>query len=308
MIKKICLAALVLLMALIAGVHAASWSGGVITDSDSWYIYRESQNLSFNMEQTVQGEVSPVEFKGRTLSSYHSAYENVNLNDVHLRERTAALEGTLSTEELLSLKSSINNSVNATIWKPAGSDLYTIDFYENWPVRLSHSKSIDYSGLGINDRDFVGNNHDFAGANFLYNREFSKERSINVSLDRMNATVLATDEVLQDVLIKATRSTEYKLKAHSTEIADFKYHQVGASDEVLNAGDERFVGVYDIQKNILMKSKYDLFKNEDGWLPCCSGGWNDMRYYDQKYYGKSAKGVFDCSCYKLPSQAQFQGM
>jgi hypothetical protein len=301
MMIKIFMTALVL--ALISGAQAASWSGSVKTDSDSWYLYRESSNLSFDFTQKVKGQISPVDFRGRTLSPFHSFYENVKLNDVCVKERTAALEGSLSTEELLTLKSSINNSVNASWYKPAGSDLWTIDFYEKWPVKLSYSKTMAYSGFGINNRDFVGNNQDFVGANFLYNTEFSKERTLNASLERLNATILATDESLQSVLVKATRSTEYKLKAHTTGIANFKYRQVGADEEIVNAGDERFAGVYDIEKSILMKSRFDLYRGEDDWLPCCYGGWSDMRYYDQKGFGKSARGVFDCTCYNALAKA-----
>jgi hypothetical protein len=162
---------------------------------------------------------------------------------------------------------------------------------------------MDYSGRGINNRDFVGNNRDFVGANFLYNTEFSKERTLNASLERLNATILATDESLQDVLIKATRSTQYRLKAHTTGITNIKYRQVGPEGEIANAGDERFAGVYDIEKNILMKSRFDLYRAEDDWLPCCYGGWSDMNYRDQKGFGKSARGVFDCACYNALSKA-----
>lgn len=66
------------------------------------------------------------------------------------------------------------------------------------------------------------------------------------------------------------------------------------------------MGVYDITKNICMKSRFDKYANDDDWLPCGYGGWSDMRYYDKKGFGTSAKGVFDCSCYGVPSKAQFQ--
>lgn len=303
--KKSMIYIALLLAWLTFSASAASWSGSVITDSDSWYIYRESSNLRFSFEQSVEGQISPVNFRGTALSPFHSFYENVKLNDVQIKERTAALEGSLSTEELLTLFSSINNSVNASWYKPAGSDLWTIDFYEKWPVKLSYSKTMDYSGREINNRDFVGNNKDYVGANFLYNTEFSKERTIKASLERLNATILATDESLQDVQVKATRSTEYKLKAHTSGITNFKYRQVGHDEEIANTGDERYVGIYDIEKNILMKSRSDLYKDEDGWLPCCFGGWNDMNFRDQKGFGKSTRGVFDCTCYKAPEKAQF---
>ena len=299
------LAYIALLLALISSASAASWTGSVKTDSGSWYMTRESSNVSFTYEQSVQGQISPVDYRGRTLSPYHSFYEDVKFNDVRVKERTAALQGTYGSEEKLRLKSNTNDSVNATIYKPAGSDVYTIDFYEHWPVKLSYSKSMNYSGKEINNREFVGNNKDFVGANFLYNHEFSKERSLNMSLERLNATILASDEVIYTGEVKATRDTQYKLQTHSTGIAAFKYRQVGASDEILNEGDERFVGIYDITKNIRMKSRFDKIQKEDDWLPCCSGGFFSMNPVDQKAL-KSAKGVFDCTCNTVPAKAQFQ--
>jgi hypothetical protein len=290
---------------LVFSASAASWSGSVKTNSDSWSITRESSNLSFIYEQSVQGQISPVNYRGRSLSPYHSYYKDVTVNDVRLKERTAALQGSYSSEEQLLLKSSINNSVNLTIYKPAGSDVYTIDFYEKWPVKLNYSKSMNYSGKEINNREFVGNNHDYVGANFLYNHEFSEERSMNISLERMNATILATDEAIDLGEVKATRDTQYKLQSHSTGIANFEWRQIGTNDEILNAGDEQFVGVFDIVKNLRMKSRFDIIKKEDEWLPCCSGGFFSMNPLDQRTL-KSAKGVFDCTCFAVPTKAQFQ--
>ncbi len=291
--------------ALIFAAQGASWSGAVKTNSDSWSISRESSNLSFTCEQSVQGTISPVEYRYGTLSPYHSFYEDVLVNDVGVKERTYAQQGSFSSEEQLMLKSSINNSVNATIYKPAGSDVYTIDFYEKWPVSLNYSKSMSYSGKEINNREFVGNNHDYVGANFLYNHEFSKERTLNMSLMRLNATILATNESIDVGEVKATRDTQYKLQTHSTGIANFKWRQVDTNDEVLNAGDERFVGDFEIVKNMHMSSRFDKTKKEDYWLPCCFGGFFDMNPLDQKPL-KSAKGVFDCSCFDVPAKAQFQ--
>jgi len=103
--------------------YSASWSSTVSTNSGSWSIFRQSENLSFDYSQSVQGQISPVDYRGRSLSPYHSYYKDLNVNDVRLKERTAALQGSYSSEEQLLLKSSINNSVNMTIVKPAGSDV-----------------------------------------------------------------------------------------------------------------------------------------------------------------------------------------
>jgi len=289
---------------LIFSASAASWTGSVKTDADTWSITRESSNVSFTYEQSVKGQISPVDYRGRIMHPYHSFYEDVNFNDVRVKERTAALQGSYSSEELLSLKSFINNSVNMSIYKPSGSDVYTIDFYEKWPVKLNYSKSMTYSGRGINNRELVENNHDFAETNFLYNKELSKERTLNMSLERMNATILATDKLIYQSEVKATRDTQYKLKSHSTGIMGFKFRQVGTEDEVLNAGDERFMGTYDVVKNIRMKSRFDDIQKPDEWLPCCSGGFAGMNPKDAAAF-KSAKEVFDCTCVNVATKSQF---
>jgi hypothetical protein len=43
--------------------------------------------------------------------------------------------------------------------------------------------------------------------------------------------------------------------------------------------------------------------SEDPWLPCCSGGWEDMKYSEKKDFGTDAKGIFDCTCLKGPADA-----
>lgn len=293
-----------LIAALIFTCQGASWSGAVKTDSGSWYLTRESSNLSFSMDQKVEGQISPVNFRTRTLSPYHSYYKDLSINKIWIKERTAALQGSLSSEELLKLDSHTNSSVNATILKPAGTDIYTIEFIEKWPVRLSNSKSMSYSGKEINNRDFVGNNQDFIGANFLYSHEFSKERKLNMSLERLNASILATDEAIYSAEVMATRDTEYRLQAHSTGIANFKYRQVDVDNEIQNEGDERYVGVFDIVKNMRMKSRFETIKKEDDWMPCCSGGFAGMNPLDQRAF-KSAIGVFDCTCFTVPAEAQY---
>ncbi len=69
--------------------------------------------------------------------------------------------------------------------------------------------------------------------------------------------------------------------------------------------DEDYWGTYHLEKNISLEVPYSNVITSEDWLPCCFGGWDSMNYYDQKYYGKSTKGIFDCTCYKAKSTAQF---
>lgn len=75
--------------------------------------------------------------------------------------------------------------------------------------------------------------------------------------------------------------------------------------------DEDYQGTFSLTKKMSHEFRHTHVEEVEDWLPCCSssggnGGWDSMNYYDQKGFGKSTKGVFDCTCFKVPTQAQFQ--
>lgn len=72
--------------------------------------------------------------------------------------------------------------------------------------------------------------------------------------------------------------------------------------------DEDYIGTYHIEKNITINSPLNWNKPSGDWLPCCFGGWDTMPAPykgGQGGFGSSAKGIFDCTCYKWPQTAQF---
>jgi hypothetical protein len=70
--------------------------------------------------------------------------------------------------------------------------------------------------------------------------------------------------------------------------------------------DEDYVGTYHIEKNMTLSTVEEEEEEEDAWLPCCHGGLSDMNNMDARVL-KSAKGIFDCTCLKVPDKAQFTG-
>ena len=305
LMRKITLLILLFLI-LLPVTSSESWSGYVKTTGDSWFIYRESQNISFNLEQSIKGNIEPIRGPcGRVLRPYGSYFEDAKVNDVRLRERTAASEGNYSSDELVDVRAKVNPPVGLSIVKPAESDVYSIDFFEIWPANISASRSLEYSGKGINDREFAGNNLDFVGANLLYNKELSKDLNLNMGLEKMNATVLATDNSIIRAERKATRDLDFNLQTHTTGIADLKYQQSGpeyndvpiTGYKIPNYGDERYYGVFNITRHIHMKSRFDELKPDDYWLPCCYQGWVDMNNLDK--IGHSSDGIFNCTCSSL---------
>jgi hypothetical protein len=69
--------------------------------------------------------------------------------------------------------------------------------------------------------------------------------------------------------------------------------------------DEDYIGTFSISKKMDEEFNYRFEQKVDDWLPCCYGGWDTMRYRDQKGFGASTAGVFDCTCYKTHNAAQF---
>ena len=305
---------LLVVFALTLDANAVYWSSSVDTNSSHWSIYRESSNISFDLSSSVEGKISPVESRGRILSPYQSYYEEIGANDVRLRQRTSALEGIYKSSDEIKMQSVVYpNDIEITVDKQAGTDLYTIEYKnEQWPVFIRASRSLAYSGKQINNRDFEGNNGDFVGANFLYNHELSKEQRSVIWLQRMNATVLATDDSILIAEFKPTKYLGYQNQANTTGIADLSYRLRDSQYDVkhqnypaLSEGEERYYGAYDLARKIEMRSVFEKSNDTDAeelsgysWLPCCSSGWGDMSLPDRRGFGTSAKGVFDCTCCK----------
>lgn len=82
---------------------------------------------------------------------------------------------------------------------------------------------------------------------------------------------------------------------------------IGVLDLSQDAGnpsliDEDYLGTFALSKKMSVELRDNWWRKVDDWLPCCSGGWNDLRPSDKKYLGSTAKGVFDCTCFSPAGQ------
>jgi hypothetical protein len=70
--------------------------------------------------------------------------------------------------------------------------------------------------------------------------------------------------------------------------------------------DEDYWGTYHIEKNMTLEVPYHLIQKKEDWLPCCFGGFLTLPTTYRGDLGlKGAKGVFDCTCFKAPTAAEF---
>ena len=72
--------------------------------------------------------------------------------------------------------------------------------------------------------------------------------------------------------------------------------------------DEDYWGTYHIEKLMNLTASVDETEEDDDWLPCCSGGYLSMLDAYRKGsngFGSDVAGVFDCTCSKAPTKAEF---
>jgi hypothetical protein len=303
---KLKLLTLSVLFVLISSASADYFGVDLSTNSSSWRIERQSQNLSFSLSSFVDGSISAIKFHDQVLGAYQSNYADVMVNDVKLKEKTSSLEGRYRSEENINLWSRIDSAHEVTFNKPSGTDIYTLSIYERWPVILTANKNLQYSGRRINDWDLEANNKDFVSSNMLYNHELVKDWRTVMVLDKMNATVLATDDAIVLGDLMPTRYLGYMVMANTTGIADLRYNHAGpiynpkrSNYPPLQKGEERYYGAYSFRRLIEMKSLFDRYDADnltESWLPCCNTSWNGTKYPDQKGLGTNASAFFDCSC------------
>jgi hypothetical protein len=272
-VSKETLALILILFIMHPGIASSdSWLGYVKTTDDFWSVYRHGNNMSYNIEGRIKPFVGP---RGRVLSPYCSNFRDMDLIDIRLKERTGATEGNYSSQEHIDAWAQIRMPVGLDVTKFTNSDTYAIKFIERWQANISASQSLEYSGKNINDRDFSGNNFDFVGANLLFNKNLSKDRTIEMRLDKMNATVLATDNDIIQIERKPTRDLNYQISTSTTGIADLKYQQSGSEleqapltgYEIINRGEERYYGSFNITKKIGMKSRSQIQRNLTNGCP-----------------------------------------
>lgn len=285
---------------LISSATAAHWSGRVGTNTSSWYIYRQSETMAFNLTSSVEGRVSPIEYHGSTLNPYYSSYMKIIANDVWLNERTSAYSGKISYDSDIKLESDADNDINITINKPY--DVAAFEHNEQWPARIIANGSLVYQGREINSHMSEGNNGGYIKSNFLYGPELNKQWKTISILERMNATVKATNEGIIYADFMPTRYLAYQENAHTTGLADLSYKLSGPiygfgekGYPSLAQGEETYYGVFDLSRLIGMRSLFNNYSKSDSWLPCCDSSgfeWDLNEPEDQ-----NAEKVFNCLCY-----------
>ena len=287
------------------------------TDINQGYKYTNAlleKNTTFNFEQSVQG------------NGYFMTYVYAKAGNTAVKNYAHG-SGSLNSEALLTLQDMDRQTHNAH----TDYNDYTqncIEFKEDVsmvyaPMRIAvgtgyyAANPLDYSSL-LKEKTWIKNYR--SGTSMHHEVEYAHalDKELNV----------VAKEVFNKTYDPETFGTGYIQMKINEDMTDGKAHigVLQAADNyasldnldlmngIENQGsawrnpaieiDEDYWGTYHIEKNMTLEVPYHLVQKTEDWLPCCFGGFDSMSSAEKKYL-KSATGIFDCTCFKAPTQAQF---
>ncbi|HSD58951.1 MAG TPA: hypothetical protein VLB04_12305 [Methanotrichaceae archaeon] len=276
---------------------------------------KQESNTTFNFEQSVQGN-------GYFMTYLYAKAGNLAIKNYAHGSGSIDNEATLVTQEL-------NRSSHPydTDWNDF--DQNCIQFKEDVamvyaPMRIAvgngyyAANPLDYSSL-LKEKTWVKNyraatsmHHEVEYAHALDKElEITAKEKTNYTYDPVWEGVGYTNmKIVEDVTDGKAHigvlqgNTPSVNKFNQFDAVNNKPFTTAWRDPAVEI-DEDYWGTYHIEKNMTLEVPYKRVEASEDWLPCCFGGWDTMNYRDQKGFGKSTKGVFDCTCFKAPTQAQW---
>jgi len=313
--KAMLTASIAMVLVALIGSSSAVDSGKLTFPADITYPngYVE-KNTTFNFEQSVQG------------NGYFMTYLYAKAGNAAIKNYAHG-SGSLNSEALLTYQA-LNRSTHNVYSDYNDYTMNCIQFKEDVamvyaPMRIAvgtgyyAANPLDYSSL-LKEKTWVKNyragtsmHHEVEYAHALdkelnidvkdlFNYTYDPE-TIGVGYTRMTINEDVTDGKAHiGVLQAADNNAALNNQDMITPFGKIQTAWKNPSIEI----DEDYWGTYHIEKNMTLEVPYHLIQKKDDWLPCCFGGFNDMNYIDKKAF-KSATGVFDCTCFKAPTLAQF---
>lgn len=173
-------------------------------------------------------------------------------------------------------------------------DSASISIDEAWPAGYASYKKLSYKGPGIRTSDYNENDGD-AIISSVESWKLEKESLYRTYSNRTVWDVFITPA---DVIVKkgTNKSSFYALNLNSigslTHLGVVRQSQSQQQPEVRISED--YSGQHNITLKISMDDNVYRKRDEDSWLPCCSGGYFDMNKNDR--IELNSDRIFNCTC------------
>lgn len=282
----------------------------------AFYLSRETHNMTFSLDGNVSGYGNFTRFNrikniaGINSNEQSSAVRGGDMS-IDEKQRLQTMEGPVSiyielasATEYISVPDPLNPSNFILI--PVIKESASIESDEFWPSAYANYKKMSYRGPKVHNKEFYDNNGDIATTS-IDSWNLNKESLYRTNLNR---TLIHADITSSQLFVTKSlnRSTFYALNMDSTgsltHLGFAKANAAGISSEGITPLkpdafiSEDYVGQHTIKIKVNMGDYVYRNRIEDGWLPCCQGGYSDMSKSDRR--GLSSDSIFNCSCAGLP--------
>jgi len=300
---------------------------------DDYLIFREENNLTFSIDQKVSGAGFFSTYRYALMPDAIGA-EGHLFNGVEAKNQAHA-SGAMDMESLFSGESTYVNESNLNP-KIEEEEKYVnsehvkkFDEYEETTtsvIDLKEDNALTYSPMSLSVGTNYYDRHPLAFNSLIKDGVWIKNRDGLSSLSHvvdnahaLNKLLDANSDAVNLSLNVEEDLTEGKSHFGALQLAEYPRDEEPEDEEEEPATlgtamklwqkplvelDEDYIGSFHMKKNMTLTLEEDDEEWDLAWLPCCSGGFLDMNLMDRAE--RSVSGVFDCTCFKVPKEAQFQ--
>jgi hypothetical protein len=217
-------------------------------------------------------------------------YGDIGLDEVRIKDRTSAANGSIFLNEKMDIKADDSNDVTFAANKLPGVNDWYVTVNESWPVRIDSYRSLDFKGRQINDKESFGNNFESAGSSLLYAESLRKDTAVTLILKDAvfqaiindtnnsnkslpNLTFIISDKFLPNLTLIMDQRLSFNGQA------TLKYRHSQDRMPVLE-GEDYFWGTFTAERNINSTSiHYNSTDIDPDMMPCCLDP-QDLREYN----------------------------
>lgn len=294
----------------------------------------EEKNLNFNFEQNVSGTGFFAAYKYAQMPDALGT-EGRLFNGVEVKNKAHG-SGKIDTDSNIYAESSYTNKTWINGAYDEDGEEIELEEEATSSIQMKEDSKMAYSplvlGIGsgyyslnpvafnslLKEEDWIKNRDGLNSLHHMVDHAHGLNKVLDAQSDATNNTMNIEEDLvdgrayfgvlqLQGILAEEEPEEE---SAEDSEEESEEVQVLGLAmknwEKPLIELDEDYIGNFHIKKNMNIYTYSVEEEKEDSWLPCCSGGFGDMNYADKNAF-KSARGVFDCTCFIVPAKAQFPG-
>jgi hypothetical protein len=231
------------------------------------------------------------------------------------RRTTLTVAGKIDTDSTIYAESSYNNKIWINGAYDEDGEVIEEEEEATSVIQMKEDSKMTYSptvmGIGsgyyrhnpvvfnslLKEEDWIKNRDGFNSLHHLVDQAHGLDKVLDAKSDATDNTMNIEEDLVEG------RAHFGVLQLEGIPV-DEEPLAMKAWKEPLIELDEVYVGSFHIKKNMNLYTYSEEEVKVDSWLPCCYGGFSDMNYADAKAF-KSARSIFDCTCFKVPDKAQF---